>query len=321
MSPELIDPERFGFEKRQPTESSDCYALGMVIYETISGEFPFCRYTDYTVSLKVMAGERPPRRPKFTDSLWEMLQLCWTSHPDDRPSVGGVLQCLQMASSPPEPSSSGLSEGMEEDSDDWDPPDSPSTINSFSLTSKGKKRAYDPDLTLPPIIGQTKRRRVHLGSFATENHIRLPPIHLLLNRSPEFIPASSNPNDSLRSDYHDPPSRPSSRPPPTRYQENKYHPRNPSLSSPSKSPNPGCDHHAALISDQPLDSWAFPAHPQSNSLTSGAARPAPSNSIAFLLAPATSTNRSKESREPRKTVTSRERVQHLCDEPDVQLVE
>ena len=31
MSPELLDPDRFG--ANGPTRESDCYALGMVIYE------------------------------------------------------------------------------------------------------------------------------------------------------------------------------------------------------------------------------------------------------------------------------------------------
>jgi serine/threonine protein kinase len=36
MSPELLDPELFGIPKSEgdrPTRQSDCYALGMVIYE------------------------------------------------------------------------------------------------------------------------------------------------------------------------------------------------------------------------------------------------------------------------------------------------
>jgi len=36
MSPELLDPERFGMpesEGNRPTRQSDCYALGMVIYK------------------------------------------------------------------------------------------------------------------------------------------------------------------------------------------------------------------------------------------------------------------------------------------------
>jgi len=33
MSPELLDPDRFGFADDRPTKQSDCYALGMVVYE------------------------------------------------------------------------------------------------------------------------------------------------------------------------------------------------------------------------------------------------------------------------------------------------
>jgi serine/threonine protein kinase len=33
MSPELLDPEMFGVQGDRPTRQSDCYALGMVIYE------------------------------------------------------------------------------------------------------------------------------------------------------------------------------------------------------------------------------------------------------------------------------------------------
>ena len=33
MSPELLNPEAFGLDDRRPTKESDCYALGMVVYE------------------------------------------------------------------------------------------------------------------------------------------------------------------------------------------------------------------------------------------------------------------------------------------------
>ena len=120
MSPELIAPQRFGLEKSRPTKSSDCYALGMVIYETISGNLPFHKHTDLAVVMKVLEGERPPRRSGFTDSLWEMLELCWTSEPNYRPSIEDVLRCLVMVSNLPAPPSPGVDEGMEDEDYDWD---------------------------------------------------------------------------------------------------------------------------------------------------------------------------------------------------------
>ena len=68
MSPELINPQRFGFESCRPTKRSDCYALGMVVYETISGHFPFYKHGNLNVILKVLAGELPSREPGFTDT-------------------------------------------------------------------------------------------------------------------------------------------------------------------------------------------------------------------------------------------------------------
>ena len=40
MSPELLHPEQFGSDYGRPTKESDCYALGMVIYEVLTGQPP-----------------------------------------------------------------------------------------------------------------------------------------------------------------------------------------------------------------------------------------------------------------------------------------
>ena len=103
MAPELIDPQRFGFKNSRPTKCSDCYALGMVIYETISGHLPFYQYTDLTVCVKVLEGELPSPQNGFTDRLWEMMKLCWTPQPAARPRVEDVLQRLEGVTTSPEP--------------------------------------------------------------------------------------------------------------------------------------------------------------------------------------------------------------------------
>lgn len=33
MSPELVDPDKFNVPDPRPTRESDCFAMGMVIYE------------------------------------------------------------------------------------------------------------------------------------------------------------------------------------------------------------------------------------------------------------------------------------------------
>jgi len=142
MSPELINPQKFGFENSQPTKSSDCYAFGMVIYETISGHLPFHKYADLTVFVKVLEGERPLREPGFTDSLWETLELCWTSRPDVRPSVESVLQCLETASQSLETPSPEV-DGEAGKGDEWD-----SESDSSGMFSRPTSRTfYHPILT------------------------------------------------------------------------------------------------------------------------------------------------------------------------------
>ena len=100
MSPELFCPEKFGLEDSRRTERSDCYALGMVIYEVLSGQMPFHSCGDLAVVVKVSGGERPewPQGAGgewFTDGLWRILERCWAHNPDGRPRIEDVLQCLE----------------------------------------------------------------------------------------------------------------------------------------------------------------------------------------------------------------------------------
>jgi len=111
MSPELFDPE---IQDHRLTKWSDCYALGMVIYEVLSGHIPFDRFPTWVISGKVFRGDRP-ERPQgakgvwFTDEVWEVLGFCWTPQPENRPSIEDVLQCLDGASGSWEPLSPHLS--------------------------------------------------------------------------------------------------------------------------------------------------------------------------------------------------------------------
>ena len=104
MSPELISPERFGLEKGRPTKKSDCYALGMVVYEILSGCTPFATSDSIAILRKVLDGERP-ERPQgetgklFTDDIWDVVERCWKAEPRGRASARNVLRCFEGNSS------------------------------------------------------------------------------------------------------------------------------------------------------------------------------------------------------------------------------
>jgi len=93
----------FSLKRGCGTKSSDCYALGMTIYEVLSGHVPFYKKSDHAPVPRILKGERP-ERPQgiegvlFMDDIWGILESCWKPAPGDRPTVDRVLQCLEEAS-------------------------------------------------------------------------------------------------------------------------------------------------------------------------------------------------------------------------------
>ena len=118
MSPELLDPKSFDSGGR-PTRESDCYALGMVIYEVgwlpssqwslthpsqvLTGLRPFHRLDGYTPVAAILSGERP-EKPLDAESLglsctlWELVQSCWDESSSVRPTAQWLFDHLSAAS-------------------------------------------------------------------------------------------------------------------------------------------------------------------------------------------------------------------------------
>ena len=122
MSPELLAPDMFSLKKSRPTKESDCYALGMTIYEVLSGQIPFALLKASVLIRKVIGGGHP-ERPQgddgryFTDGIWELVQRSWEFQPRDRISASDVL--LGLEGNPiPLRVSSNVDEDVEADSDD-----------------------------------------------------------------------------------------------------------------------------------------------------------------------------------------------------------
>jgi len=151
MSPELLDPDRFGHEDGRATKESDCYALGMVILEVLSGKPPFPKCNGMVVMRKVVEGERPGRPQRrevwFTDDLWEILEQCWLPRPERRPAIGAVLQCLERGSTAWQPLPLDSDDHAQSDSHD-DESDSTSSHDSI----------IDPSTFLDVVVNLTHPR-------------------------------------------------------------------------------------------------------------------------------------------------------------------
>ena len=110
MSPELFEKDC------SPTQESDRYALGMVIYEVrgcncydapsfilhqvLTGLCPFHHISQFAAVVAVQRGERPARPPHaeslgFSDLLWELSLQCWDQSPSARPTAQELLHFLQ----------------------------------------------------------------------------------------------------------------------------------------------------------------------------------------------------------------------------------
>ncbi|KAF9641991.1 kinase-like protein, partial [Thelephora ganbajun] len=100
MSPELLNPEDFGTpdsEAGRPSRQSDCYALGMVIYEVLCGHRPYTEIGRLDeVVIAIAEGERPEKpgeaaRLGFSNELWTSVEQCWRGNRDERPKVEDIL--------------------------------------------------------------------------------------------------------------------------------------------------------------------------------------------------------------------------------------
>ena len=100
MAPELLSPTEFGLDKGVPSKEADVYALGMTVYQVLTGKLPFFPRREESVVLAVMSGERPPRPENaeeigMTVIVWDLLIQCWKEDRTARPTIGQILEKFQ----------------------------------------------------------------------------------------------------------------------------------------------------------------------------------------------------------------------------------
>ena len=96
MSPELLVPAKFGLEKGVPSKEADIYALGMTVYQVLTGNWPFFPKRETEIMHAVMAGERPPKPENaeeigLTEAMWDLLEDSWRQDWKERPKISTIL--------------------------------------------------------------------------------------------------------------------------------------------------------------------------------------------------------------------------------------
>ena len=118
MAPELLIPREFDFTESVPTQKSDIYAFGSVIYQVRDRDsrYPSCAYTIQVltggipfqslslgeIAVNVIGGKRPPKPRNapdivISDSLWDFVERCWDGKRELRPKVTEVVSQLEKA--------------------------------------------------------------------------------------------------------------------------------------------------------------------------------------------------------------------------------
>ncbi|THU86329.1 kinase-like protein [Dendrothele bispora CBS 962.96] len=95
LAPECLEGGRINY-------ASDVYAFACVCYEIFTGLVPFHELKDGAVILKVIRGQRPDRPDKIvhrhlSDSMWGIIQQCWSQEPDGRPEANVLPSRVMLA--------------------------------------------------------------------------------------------------------------------------------------------------------------------------------------------------------------------------------
>ncbi|XP_006463731.1 hypothetical protein AGABI2DRAFT_208652 [Agaricus bisporus var. bisporus H97] len=101
-APELVFQEAENMDSK-PTSASDVYSLACAAYEILTGQIPFFEIKgSEAVILRLFRSREQPSRPtpeksskELTDDVWILLECCWTHEPEERPSVGEILERLE----------------------------------------------------------------------------------------------------------------------------------------------------------------------------------------------------------------------------------
>jgi serine/threonine protein kinase len=85
MAPEIFQGQKY-------TKASDTYSFGMIMWELMTGRRPFWdRSHDTDLIIEIVDGLRPPIATNAPEGYIELMEECWHSDPNKRPTAKDIL--------------------------------------------------------------------------------------------------------------------------------------------------------------------------------------------------------------------------------------
>ena len=93
----ILPPEYFSDRKKstEKYETSDIWALGILLWELFSSKIAFANMRDEEMSIKIASGYREKFPPAMLQFYRDLIDSCWNSKPNLRPSCSFVLDKLR----------------------------------------------------------------------------------------------------------------------------------------------------------------------------------------------------------------------------------
>lgn len=94
-TPAYMAPELYGGRKRQYNESTDMFALGILMHQIMTRSIPFDDMRSWQITDAIKTNQRPQKHPWWSNELVSLLSACWHAQPRKRPNVAQTLRVAQ----------------------------------------------------------------------------------------------------------------------------------------------------------------------------------------------------------------------------------